>query len=80
MFDWLQCNKQLVYYSLKDTTTGDDGVIQCDVFKDILTQCNIPLTEEEWEKLLKIYDKKGEGRMSWDDLLTDHKYVHAVCL
>lgn len=37
-----------------------------------------PLNEEQWENFLKIYDKKGEGSINWDDILSDHKYVHAV--
>ena len=63
---------------LKEGSVNDDGVIQSDVFKELMTQMGAPLSEEEEEKLLKIYDKKGEGSINWDDLLTDHKYVHAV--
>lgn len=41
---------------------------------------DVPLSEEQWENFLRIYDKKGEGSINWDDILSDHKYVHAVSI
>lgn len=58
-----------------------DGVMPTESFTATLTNIGVPLTETEWPQLLKTYDKKGEGSLNWDDLLTDHKYVNAVsCL
>lgn len=36
------------------------------------------LQSDERSKLIKIYDKKGEGFVNWDDLVSEHKYIHAV--
>lgn len=42
-----------------------------------LLQCPIK-SEENMSKLIAIYDKAKHGRLSYDDLLEEHKYVHAV--
>ena len=67
-----------MYNTLKYSPDNKEGTIPVDRFKEALGELRVPLGGEEWEKLMKTYDKKETGSMSWDDLLTDHKYVHAV--
>lgn len=55
-----------------------NGTISVEVFQTILKDMSVPLSGDQWTKLLKVYDKKNEGSLNWEDLLTDHKYVHAV--
>ena len=43
-----------------------------------LDSMGMGLQSDDQSKLLKLYDKKGEGFINWDDLITDHKYIHAV--
>jgi hypothetical protein len=77
LFDWLQVNKLLLWELLKASESNVDGVMSVEEFQTILKDMNVPLGDDEWTKILKIYDKKNEGKLNWDDLLTDHKYVHA---
>ena len=63
---------------MKTHEDNKNGVLPVDGFISALEGLGVPLTEEEWPKLMKIYDKKGEGSINWDDLMSDHKYVHAV--
>ena len=37
-----------------------------------------PLTGQDMTKLMRIYDKKGEGHLDWDDLISEHKYINVV--
>lgn len=54
------------------------GSITTDVFTTTLESIGVPLSSEEMAKLLAVYDKKGEGKLNYDDLLTEQKYIHAV--
>ena len=78
LFDWLQTNKHTVFTILKENPSNKEGVLPTEVFQTLLRELGVFLSDEEWVKLLKIYDKKGGGSLNWEDLLTDHKYVHAV--
>ena len=54
-------------------------VIPTETFASALESIGAPLTGHDMTKLMRIYDKKGEGRFDWDDLISEHKYVNAVC-
>ena len=43
-----------------------------------MEQASVPLGPEELKKLVSICDKKGEGVLNYDDLLSDHKYINIV--
>ena len=51
-----------------------------DVFTTYLDSLGVPLDEDQWMKFIKIYDKKREGFINWYDIISDHKYVHAVSI
>ena len=38
----------------------------------------LPLQSDDIIKLLSIYDKKGEGKINYDDFISEQKYIHAV--
>ena len=78
LYDWLQCNRYSVYTTLRDDGSNKEGILPTSVFKDLMNGMRVPLSGDEWDKLLKTYDKKGEGSINWNDMLTDHKYIHAV--
>ena len=63
---------------LKSHEDNKDSVMPTESFTRALTAIGVPLNAEDWARLLKVYDKKGEGSINWDDLLTDHKYVNTV--
>ena len=74
-------NKILVWESLKNCIDNRNGVLPVETFKTLLAEgMDAPITEDDWPKLLKIYDKKNEGVLNWEDLITDHKYIHAVSI
>lgn len=55
------------------------GSISTDNFMESLKLLQCPIkSEENMSKLIAIYDKAKHGRLSYDDLLEEHKYVHAV--
>ena len=63
---------------LREQDPGVSGSISTEMFISILESIGVPLSSEEMTKLLTIYDKKGEGKLNYDDLLTEQKYIHAV--
>ena len=58
--------------------TDKTGSLPVDTFMNCLSDLHAPLADEGRTKLLVIYDKRGEGTVSYDDLLNDHKYIHTV--
>lgn len=77
----MEVNKTLVWESLKNCIDNRNGVLPVETFKTLLAEgMDAPITEDDWPKLLKIYDKKNEGVLNWEDLITDHKYIHAVSI
>ena len=78
LYDWLIVNKLAVKQLLKSFDYERTGVLETEEFFSSLTTMGIPLDEEGRTKLLSIYDKKKEGKVNYEDLLADHKYIHAV--
>ena len=71
----------MVWESLKNCVDNKSGVLPVETFKTLVGEgMEAPIGEEDWPKLLKIYDKKNEGVLNWEDLLSDHKYIHAVSI
>ncbi|XP_019849609.1 PREDICTED: ankyrin repeat and EF-hand domain-containing protein 1-like isoform X1 [Amphimedon queenslandica] len=78
LYDWLQVNKLVVWESLQNCVDNKNGVLPVETFKTLIVEgMEAPIGEEDWPKLLKIYDKKNEGVLNWEDLLLNHKYIHA---
>ena len=73
-------NKPVVIDVLKEHDTNKSGVISTEEFTTSLQGIGVPLQSEEFDKLLKIYDKKGEGKLNYEDFLTEQKFIHAVSL
>ncbi len=65
---------------LKEQDEERSGVIPSDKFTEVLQGIGVPLQSEEFDKLLKVYDKKGEGKLNYEDFLTEQKFIHAVSL
>lgn len=63
---------------LKSYDSEGTGSLETEDFFSCLSGMGKLLEEECKAKLLAIYDKKGEGKMNYGDLLADHKYIHAV--
>lgn len=80
LYDWLIVNKVAVKEMLCSYDPDKTGTIETEDFFSSLSGMGMPLTEEGRTKLLAVYDKKGEGKMNYNDLLADHKYIHAVSL
>lgn len=64
---------------LRSQEENKGTVIPTEVFASALESMDAPLTGEDMSTLAHIYDKKGEGKFDWDDLISEHKYIHAVC-
>ena len=77
-YDWLIVNKIAVKDHLKSQDSECSGSMAVEKFFGCLLDLGAPLEEEHKTKLLAIYDKKGEGSLSYQDLLAEHKYIHAV--
>ncbi len=71
-------NKLAVKELLKSKDEESSGSLPVEAFFECLADLGAPLEEEHKTKLLAIYDKKGEGSLSYRDLLDEHKYIHAV--
>lgn len=71
-------NKLAVKDLLKGFDSENNGSLETEDFFTSMSSMGMPLTEEGKAKLLTVYDKKGEGKISYSDLLSDHKYIHAV--
>ena len=80
LYDWVQVNRQVVTDVLKEQDPDKSGVIPTQQFTTSLEGIGIPLQSEEFEKLIRVYDKKGEGKLNYDDFLTEQKYIHAVSI
>ena len=76
----MQVNRQVVTDVLKEQDPDKSGVIPTQQFTSSLEGIGIPLQSEEFEKLIRVYDKKGEGKLNYDDFLTEQKYIHAVSI
>ncbi len=73
-------NKIAVMDVLRGQDEERSGVIPSDKFTEVLQGIGVPLQSEEFDKLLKVYDKKGEGKLNYEDFLTEQKFIHAVSL
>lgn len=71
-------SKMAVKDLLKSFDSEDKGSLETDDFFTSMSGMGMPLTEDGKAKLLTVYDKKGEGKISYSDLLSNHKYTHAV--
>lgn len=71
-------NKQVVVELLKEKDNEKASVLPKEVFFSVLEEIGAPLESETRAKLQTIYDKKGEGKINYDDLITEQKFVHAV--
>lgn len=63
---------------LREEDKEKSGVIPTEEFKKVLQGMGVPLQEEGFEKLFKVYDKKGEGKINYEDFYTEQKFIHAV--
>lgn len=81
LYDWIAVNKPSVSELLRSHDEGGElvGNISTDNFVESLRLLQCPVNNDEnISKLTAIYDKAKHGRISYDDLLEEHKYVHAV--
>ncbi len=80
LYDWLMVNRVAVMDVLKQEDKDKTGVLLTDKFTQALQGIGVPLQSEEFEKLLQVYDKKGEGKLNYEDFFTEQKFIHAVSL
>lgn len=73
-------NRKAVTDLLREQDPTLSGTITTEAFTTTLQTIGVPLSSEDMPKLLHIYDKKGEGKLNYDDLLTEQKYIHAVSI
>ena len=71
-------NKRVVLDLLKEQNPDKSDVIANELFFSVLEGIGAPLESDAKAKLLTIYDKKGEGKINYDDLFSEQKFVHAV--
>ena len=74
-------NKASVSKLLRSHDEGGElvGNITTNNFVESLKLLQCPVNNDEnISKLSAIYDKAKHGRLNYDDLLEEHKYVHAV--
>lgn len=71
-------NKRAVVELLKEKNPEKSDVVTTELFFSILEEIGAPLDSDSKSRLLAIYDKKGEGKINYDDFITDQKFVHAV--
>ena len=74
-------NKASISDQLRSHDEGGElvGNITTENFVESLKLLQCPVrSDENISKLIAIYDKAKHGRLSYDDLLEEHKYVHAV--
>lgn len=74
-------NKASVIELIQSRDEGGElvGNISTDNFVESLKLLQCPVNNDEnMSKLLAIYDKAKHGRINYEDLLEEHKYVHAV--
>ena len=71
-------NKRAVLELLKEKSTEKSDVVTTELFFSVLEEIGAPLDSDCKSRLLAIYDKKGEGKINYDDFITDQKFVHAV--
>ena len=71
-------NKRVVVELLKEQNQEQPDVITTDQFFSVLEGIGAPLDSDSKVKLLAIYDKKGDGKINYDDFITEQKFVHAV--
>lgn len=74
-------NKASVTELLRSHDEGGElvGNITTENFMESLKLLQCPVrSDENISKLIAIYDKAKHGRLSYDDLLEEHKYIHAV--
>jgi len=78
LYDWLVVNKLAVRDLLKSYDAESTGMVETEDFFSCLSGMGKSLDVEHKTKLLATYDKKKEGKINFGDLLSDHKYIHAV--
>ena len=71
-------NKAALLDVLQAQEENRGTVMPTEAFALALESMGAPLTGQDMTKLMRIYDKKGEGRLDWDDLISEHKYINAV--
>ena len=76
LYDWIQTNKRAVLDLLRSQDQSANFTLPTDAFSSTLEQASVPLGPEELKKLVSVCDKKGEGVLNYDDLLSDHKYIN----
>lgn len=81
LYDWITVNRASVSELIRSHDEGEElvGNISTDNFVELLKSLQCPVNNDEnISKLLAIYDKAKHGRLNYEDLLEEHKYVHAV--
>lgn len=73
-------NKKVLLDLLKEQNTEKSEVITTEQFFSTLEGIAAPVDSDNKVKLLAIYDKKGEGKINYNDFITEQKFVHAVRL
>ena len=73
-------NKQVLVDLLKEEDTEKSTVITTEQFFSTLEGIAAPVDSDNKVKLLAIYDKKGEGKINYNDFIAEQKFVHAVSL
>ena len=81
LYDWIVVNKTCFSELLRSHDEGGElvGNISIENFVESLKLLQCPVNNNEnISKLTAIYDKAKHERLNYDDLLEEHKYVHAV--
>ena len=80
LHDWVQVNKRLLLDSYREEDMERKGIMASDTFTSVLKTLGSPLEEADFQKLLSTYDKKGEGKINYEDFISEQKYVNAVSI
>ena len=78
LYDWLQLNKRALLEQLREQDPSGRGVVSTELLTSSLEGLGAPLQSEQLSSLLTTYDKKGEGQLSYTDLIGETKFIHAV--
>jgi len=73
-------NKTSVTELLRSHDEGGEsiGTITTENFIESLKLLHCPINDDGISKLIVQYDKSKQGRLNYEDMLEEHKYVHAV--
>lgn len=80
LYDWIIVNKTSVNEVLRSHDEGGEliGSISTENFIESLKLLQCPINDDGISKLIVQYDKSKQGRLNYQDMLEEHKYVHAV--